>query len=573
MPSDIEEVKRRSDIVDVVSSYVTLKKAGKDFKALCPFHKEKTPSFFVSPEKQIFKCFGCGRGGDVFDFVQEIEGLEFGDALKVMADRAGVQLEPRTKIDREAPGLKSRLYAINRLAALFFHKILLEHPAGKKAQAYLADRGVNQATIKNFWIGFAPAPGPLATFLARKGFSTDEIEKAGRPDRLHRRITFPIFDVVGNVVGFSGRVIDPKEEPKYLNTPETAIFQKGRLLYGLFQSKKSIKDSDEVVVVEGQMDVIMSHQAGVTNAVATSGTSLTEDHLHTLFRYTPNLALAFDTDPAGEKAAERAIMMALTQGFTVRLIPLSEKDPADLVKTNPALWKKALHEAKEAMSFIIDRAMSKYQNPTAEQKKVIARVVLPYLSTLPDPIEQETWVHVLSQKLAVSEKTIYFALAKVKPAKTTVVPPAMPEKRIPLTLAETLVGLLFAYPQKGERAVKELVADNLESERLVSLFEIFKREFSEIKRIPDKSRDILRKVLNPDQAKLADYLVFSVTREFPDEDEAGEAIAGLLSRVSNKRSEELKRQFAAKIAQAEASGERGAVKDLVKEFQSLLNKK
>jgi DNA primase len=206
MTNDIEEVKRRADIVDLVGSYVALKKAGKDYKALCPFHKEKTPSMFVSPEKQIFKCFGCGKGGDVFDFVTEIEGLEFGDALKLLADRTGVELTPRTRVDREAPGLKSRLFAINRLSALFYHKILLEHPSAEAARNYLRGRGVIATSIKNFMIGYAPSQGPLTTFLTRKGFTSFEIEQAGRPDRFSRRITFPLFDVVGNVVGFSGRV-------------------------------------------------------------------------------------------------------------------------------------------------------------------------------------------------------------------------------------------------------------------------------------------------------------------------------------------------------------------------------
>jgi len=574
MPSDIEEVKRRSDIVDVVSSYVTLKKAGKDFKALCPFHKEKTPSFFVSPEKQIFKCFGCGEGGDIFDFVMKLEGLEFGDALKILADRAGVTLEPRTRIDREAPGLKSRLFAINRLSALFYHKILTDHPAGKTAREYLVGRGVTDQTIKQFLIGFAPSQGPLTTFLSRKTFTATEIEKAGRPDRFARRIMFPIFDVVGNVVGFSGRTIEEGGEPKYLNTPETDIFHKGRVLYGLYEAKRAIKEADRVVVAEGQMDVVMSHQAGVTNVVATSGTALTDDHLHLLFRYTPNLSLAFDTDAAGERAAEKAIMAALGQGFTVKLIALKEKDPADMVKTNPEEWEQTITQAKEAISHVIDRAMSKSQSPNAEQKKGIAKAVLPYLAALPDPIEQETWVRTLSQKLSVSEKTIYLALAKVQPSKSLTVVRAepTPSKRSVLTPAETLIGLLLAYPQKGEQAMKELQEAGWESENLGKLYQTIRTEYAELKQNPAIAREILSKSLSPDLAKLADHLVFTVTHEFPDEGEAAAAMRQLVERVTDRRKEDLKREFATKIADAEASGNRDQVKQLMQEFQSIISK-
>jgi len=573
MANDIEEVKRRVDVVDLIGSYVTLKKAGKDYKALCPFHKEKTPSFFVSPEKQIYKCFGCGKGGDVFDFVMENEGLEFGDALKLLADRAGVTLTPRAKIDREAPGLTSRLYAINRFAALFYHKILLEHRAGKDAREYLASRSLKNETIKKFWIGFAPAQNPLAVFLMKKGFSTSEVEKAGRPDRFAKRIIFPVFDVVGNVVGFSGRILDTNDQPKYINTPETDIFHKGRLLYGLFQARKSMKDEDKTIVVEGQMDVVMSHQAGVAHTVATSGTSLTDDHLHMLFRYSPNLYLAFDTDQAGLRAAERAIMMALAQGFTVRLIPLQEKDPADLVKADKEHWIGAIGKSKEAMSYIIDRSVSTHPQATADHKKSIAKEVLPYLAALGDPIEQESWVQSLARKLGVSEKTIYLALSKVREPKTVRLEEAAPARtKTSLTPAETLVALVLAYPAQADRVVKELNGEALELPTLITLFRVIKKGWQEIKKEPRRARDIVAKSLPPELVKQVDFLLFSIGREFTDEREAGTVLIQLLNRMSTQKNEELKRDFATKIAEAEASGNRGNVKKLMQEFQALISK-
>ena len=575
MANDIEEVKRRTNIIDLVSSYLTLKKAGKDYKALCPFHQEKTPSFFVSPEKQIFKCFGCGEGGDVFDFVMKQEGLEFGDTLKLLADRAGVTLTPRSKIDRETPGLKSRLYDVNRVASFLYQKILLDHPAGKQAQEYLTSRGVKQETIREFRIGFAPAQGPAATFITRKGFTGQELEKAGRPDRFSRRIMFPIFDPVGNVVGFSGRIVGKEGEPKYLNTPDTPIFQKGRMLFGLFQAKKAIKDADQAIIVEGQMDVIMSHQAGVANVIATSGSALTDDHLDLLFRYTPNLALAFDTDTAGEKAANRAILAALGRGFTVKLIPMTEKDPADLVKADPTNWRQAINEAKEAISYVIERAMSKYPNPSAEQKKGIAKVVLPYLAALSDPIEQETWVKDLASRLAVTEKTIYLSLSKVQPRDTVTVvrQVAEPKKPTHLTPPETLVGLVLAYPTRADKIIAELDPATLESATLATLFGAIKRDFSQLKKEPGRARQSLTRSLEPDVGKLADFLVFSVTHEFPDEQDASQAMGQQLARVAGNQHEELKREFASKIAQAEAAGQRDQVRELMSEFQSLIAKK
>jgi DNA primase len=327
-------------------------------------------------------------------------------------------------------------------------------------------------------------------------------------------------------------------------------------------------------VTEGQMDVVMSHQAGVTNTVATSGTSLTDEHLTTLYRYTPNIALAFDTDAAGERAAERAILMALAHGFTVRLILLTEKDPADLVKSNPDDWRKKTEASKEALSFIIDRAMGKFPHPSAEQKKSIAREVLPYLAALSDPIEQESWVKTLAGKLAVSEKTIYLALSKL-PSKETIYverPLARGQHKTILTPAETLVALILAYPEKADRVAKEFDAKLLESNAIAQIFQTVQKNWPSIKKEPKKISSILAKSLAPDLVKQVDYLVFTVTREFPDSGEVGGELAQLVEQVGGKKSEELKREFAAKIAAAESSGNREDVKKLIQEFQKLISK-
>lgn len=323
---EVEEIKRRIDIVDLISSYLTVKKAGSNYKAICPFHQEKTPSFMVSAEKQIFKCFGCGEGGDIFTFIEKMENLEFPEALKMLADRAGVQLKRKKFVPEEGKDRKTRLYKINDLAARVFNKILTTHPSGRVALEYLKKRGINEQTINEFTIGYASSSRSMREFLLKKGFRPTELSEAGSPDRFFKRIIFPIRNRMGNTIAFTGRVIDPKLEPKYLNTPDTIIFHKGEVLYNLDQARGAIKQKNAVIVVEGQMDVISSHQAGVKNIVASSGTALTADHLQILYRYTPNIIFAFDSDSAGLLTAKKAYQMAISEGFNVRMIKLNTRD-------------------------------------------------------------------------------------------------------------------------------------------------------------------------------------------------------------------------------------------------------
>ena len=311
MKDNVSKIKDRLDVVDVISGYLKLQKAGMNFKARCPFHNEKTPSFVVSPERQVWHCFGCSKGGDIFSFIQDIEGVEFPEALRVLAAKAGIELDsfnPAIKDD------KARLYEVCETATKFFEKQFHSN-IGKLALEYLKNRGVVDSTIQEFRLGFAPNDwNALGTFLKNCGYSENEIVEAGLAikrndgsgvyDRFRSRITFPIFDLNGQVVGFTGRIFAESSEAlakeegqaKYINTPQTRIYDKGRILYGLNKAKMDIKQTDRCVLVEGNMDALMSYQAGVKNVVASSGTALTLNHLTLLHRYTTNLDFCFDTD-------------------------------------------------------------------------------------------------------------------------------------------------------------------------------------------------------------------------------------------------------------------------------------
>jgi len=347
---DRDLIKQKINIVDLIQEYLPLKKAGINFKALCPFHSEKTPSFIVSPERQIFKCFGCQKSGDIFTFLMEKEGMEFKESLEVLAKRAGVTLKRKV----EQKDAKDRLFEVNLKAQEFFHYILTKHQLGKKALEYLKIRGLSDESIETFGLGYAPNSWEsLTKFLIKRGFVVQEIISAGLAvasksacyDRFRGRVTFPLVDGKDKLRGFSGRVLYP-QEPKYINTPQTAIFDKGSLLFGLNFARGEIRSKGEAILVEGEMDVILSHQAGVKNVVASKGTALTEGQIDLIKKYCQNLFLSFDMDLAGDSASRRGIEMIDRAGFNIKVIRVEKgKDAAEVIKADVALWQKAIETA------------------------------------------------------------------------------------------------------------------------------------------------------------------------------------------------------------------------------------
>ena len=430
----ISKIKERVDIVDLISSYLKLQKSGVNYKARCPFHNEKSGSFFVSPERQIWHCFGCGKGSDVFGFIKEIEGVEFPEALRTLAARAGVELQPYSPELQQLQSAKTKLYEISELAAKFFEKQLHESTIGRQALAYLTRRGLSAESVKNFRLGFAPDSWDSLTNFLEKKYLSQEIVSAGLAikkdnggyyDRFRSRIMFPVVDINGQVVGFSGRIYEQTggnpaatdAGAKYVNTPQTAIYDKSRILYGLDRAKLAIRQKNKCLVVEGNVDVIMSHQAGAVNVVASSGTALTGGHLNIIKRYTDNLDLCFDSDEAGIMATERGVDLALARGFNVGIVAINEpevKDPADFVQKHGASWAEYADKSQPFIEFFFENSKNKFDIATALGKKLLTQKVLPFVAALASNIEKAHWVSEISLALKVNEDVIRQELSQIK---------------------------------------------------------------------------------------------------------------------------------------------------------------
>lgn len=427
MSSEIEEIKSRLNIVEVISSYIKLEKAGANFRACCPFHSEKSPSFFVSPSRQIWHCFGCGEGGDIFQFVMKIEGVEFLDALKILAQKAGVQLEHKTESYKKLKSERQVIYEICNLSSLFFQTQLRKSKKGEGVLKYLYDRKITDDSITDFKIGYAPDLwNSLSDFLVSRGHKREDVEKAGLAvkregkdsiDRFRSRIMFPIFDINSQIVGFTGRIFNKKEEvAKYLNTPNTLVYDKSRIIYGLDKAKIDIRREDRCVLVEGNVDCMMSHQAGIKNAVAVSGTALTNTHLNILKRYSNNLSLAFDMDMAGNKATKRSVDLAQKTGFNIKVVEMPRgKDPADVISEGgKESWEKLIKNSKPIMQFYFDIALEGKDLALVEDKKEVLNILLPEIKIIENKIEQAHWIEELSSSLKAREEDIREELGKVE---------------------------------------------------------------------------------------------------------------------------------------------------------------
>lgn len=420
--TDLEQIKQKIDIVDLISESVTLKKAGVNFKGLCPFHSEKTPSFVVSQERQIWHCFGsCQEGGDIFKFLMKMENLEFPEVLKILAKRAGVTLSG--SYGTQSSDLKERIYNINSLAAEFYHYLLTSHLLGQKARDYLSHRQITSNPITLFTLGYAPNSwDSLLKYLAKKGYSLADLNLAGLVstgssgkyfDRFRGRVIFPLKDAYGNILGFAGRLLDPQaKEAKYINTAETPVYVKGNSLYGINVTKEEIKKSGFAVVVEGEVDLIQSYYAAVKNVVAIKGSALTEGQVKLLKRFTTNITLALDADYAGDAAAHRGILTADAAGFDIKVAVLSEvkdtersrsaKDPDELIRKSPGLWIQAVTEAVPFYDFIIESALTKSDPKQAAGARQIVAETARFISPIDNTVVKAHYLKKLATRLDVS---------------------------------------------------------------------------------------------------------------------------------------------------------------------------
>ncbi len=502
-------MKENLSIVDVVSTYIRLEKSGAQFRARCPFHNERTPSFYVSPERKSFHCFGCQASGDIFSFVEKIENIPFYEALKILADRAGVSL-----IDSQKNKEDTRLITLLKDATEHFENNLVKSPEAKQ---YLIDRGLTEETIKTFHIGYARNEWrDLFTYLAGKGYTPEEMELSGVMiqaldaqgkvkgwyDRFRGRIMFPIRNVSGATVGYSGRIMPQFVDPtvaqgKYVNTPETALYHKSKILFGYDTAKKEMSQSKAVIVVEGQMDLCMSYQAGVHNTVAVSGTAFTDEHIHIIKRFCDTVILSFDTDTAGQNALKKTALLCLLGGLDVYVVgDIGTKDPADLIKENPNAWIDAVKNKRHVIELMLAKIIETEADTRIQGQKIVSDV-LPFVRALQSPIDKAHFIKVIASRASIPETILTEELLRGQ------------------TVAREEEQATTVYVPKKERLAREIVAlatliDALNDERLIQLG-IDIHQFPEAI-IQEEMFSLEEKVVG-DKAKYFDDLLATCKRE------------------------------------------------------------
>ena len=591
MSTPIEQIKDKLDIVEFIRSYIPVHPAGKNFKALCPFHKEKTPSFMISPDRQTWHCFGaCSEGGDIFKFLMKHDNLEFYEALKVLSEKAGIELKKISPTDQKQFGI---LYDINKSAKSFFRKELKQ---SKEAIKYLVDRGLKKETINEFEIGFAPNKyEALYLYLINLKYSASDIERSGfifkndrgnYTDRFRGRIMFPINNNFGKTVGFSGRILteaqinadatqinadSPRESAfapaKYINSPETPIFNKSKIIYGFDKSKNHIREQNNALLVEGQMDFLMCYQDGVKNVIAISGTALTPEQLKTLQRLTDQLIINFDNDEAGLKAAERSIDLAGAVDLNVKILILKDyKDPAEAVIKQQGLMIKLIKEAKPAMEFYFDRYIPNYQNLTSiDEKKRGVRVVLEKIKKLASSIEKHHWLKELSLKTEIEEKTLAEEMTQMRTNtdysrtntednqyKSAISPHESVLSRIDL-IAQRLI-TLAAEKKKFQQEIKKY-------------FEYLPKDYQIVYETIINKTPITEERLS----KLINLISTRLGLESQNE-EIDKEFKELLTQLKSESIKEKKKIVAKLIKEAEASGDEKKLKQVLKEFDETLKK-
>ncbi len=613
MPRDqIQEVKDKLDIVELVSSYIPLQKSGKNYKALCPFHSEKTPSFMVSPTLQIFKCFGCGEGGDAIAFYGKMEGVAFGEALKEMAKRGGVKLVSRKESPEERQ--REKLYELNRLAADFYHFLLTEHKIGSNVREFLKRRGVDKQTIEDFGLGYSPSSwDSLGRFIMKKGYSVTELLQSGLAvrkeggrgyfDFFRGRLMFPLRSPLGKVIGFAGRIIEtegPKDAPtsssglvsdqgpkdgsataepsfvpsgpKYMNTTETPVFEKRRFLFNLDLAKQAIKKERTAVLVEGEMDAIVLFEKGIKNVVASKGTALSGEQLSSLAKFAQKLLICFDRDTAGLEATKKGLFLAQSGGLEVRAVLLPEgKDPDEAILADPTGFKKLLASAPPVFNFYLDSALGRFDPATPEGKKAISSEVLPVLKSLANEVEKAAYLSQLAQKIGIEEEILWKQLEKenLPDFSAEETSPRSPVSS-PIPKREScLLALLFGLPpQKVPSAQRRVAADDLTDPKVKEILVALREYLKSVKRFrlenfSAKLEENLRHVL--------EELVLAPLEE--DSPEALETeFVEVLAVVRGARLTRERRELVRQVREAEQVGETSRVRRLQREILKLTEK-
>lgn len=533
-PSD--EIKQKMDIVEFIREYIPVKAVGANFQALCPFHGEKTPSLVISPEKQIWHCFGCGKGGDLFSFLMEMEGLSFPEAIRQLAPRAGVTL---TNQDPESFSKRNRVLDAVSLAAKYYNH-LLGTPIGQKAKDYLLRRGLTEEIIKDWQIGYSPDSwDSLMFFLATRPldgqkYTAAEMAEAGLVikkdgpgnrffDRFRDRIMFPICDVSGNQIAFTARLNPDKDASlektgKYINSPQSAIYDKSRVLFGLDKAKGAIKERDFVIVVEGQMDTIACHQFNFKNVVASSGTALTAEQISLLKRYTKNIALCFDADAAGQLAADRGIKEAMLQGMNIKVIIIPHgKDPDDALRQDLASFVLAVKESKPMMDYYFSKITAGLNLELVDNKKDVADKMLNMIVKLANKVEADYWLKIVSQTLGIDENILRESLPvnkELAPIKTVEQASKVVVKSREAQLSELLLSLIIKFPQFADYVISKIEVDWLEGEDLGSFYKNLIIYYNKIKALDYESFRAYLQAESKEGANLLDKLILLGEKDF-----------------------------------------------------------
>jgi len=566
-----DQIKDRLDIVEIVREYVPqLKKTGANWKARCPFHQEKTASFLVSSQKQIWHCFGCAKGGDIFGFIREIEGVEFGDSLRILAKRAGVKLEDQ---DPKKESQRARILDMLRLASRWYHKALLTAKSADKARAYIKERRISDKSRDNWQLGFAPdAWEGVSAYLKTRGYNDQEIERAGLSskndrgssyDRFRNRLMFPISDVHGSIIGFTARKMSDKDVGgKYINTPETEVYHKSSVLYGLSRAKKAIREAGLAVLVEGNMDCVSSHQAGIENTVASSGTAFTEEQARLLKRFTKNIALAFDPDSAGQEALARGMETAWQEEMMIKVIQLPEnKDPDDLIKQDVGEWRELIKNAAPFIDSVIARAEKENDLSSAEGKKSASKTILTWIARLSDPIEQTHYLQILSNKVNVSEEILRSVAAKKGLAADHAGLQRVEEKNFDhkQNIYEKTAIRLFAI-MVADKKKRELQENWLESDKLIELYKNLEQLYDvHIEAIQERLRPMAREII----------LISEEIKGQTNKEERDLELKSLLARLKGHHNKKEISCLQDKINKAEQENDEQSLRKYMEEWQKL----
>lgn len=480
----IETIKERLEIVSVVQEYVpTLKKSGRNYFGICPFHQEKTPSFSVNSDLGLFKCFGCGEGGDVIKFIEKIEGLDFSHALENAAKRAGIELKRETNPQLKKLRLeKEKILEANKLAAQYYHYLLTEHKSGKTAREYSEKRKLTKVAISTYQLGFAPdGYENLKSFLVKRGYTLEKlvdwgllVSKNGRVyDKFRNRLMFPIMDHQGDVVGFSGRSISSDDRgPKYLNSPETLVYNKSKTLYGLSQAKEFIRKQDFAVLVEGNIDIISSFQSGVKNIVAPLGTALTLDQLALLKRYCSRIYLSFDTDSAGQRALLKSLELAEKSGLQTLAVDIGKYKDVDELITSGGDWGNTVTKAKPVIDYLLAVLASNYDLKDSKQKSVYAKQILAYISKVESDLEKADYLEKLSKKSQINREVLIEQLKHTAIPQNNRLEEKISFKSVFQLDEETyLLALLIQHPQWCDEAKEVDPSMLFENENYRTLFQ------------------------------------------------------------------------------------------------------